>query len=121
MTKQNQNRGIIMSGGTINAGQIAVGDQASNVQHASFDPAQLALAIQAIDAFRAALGVQVSALPEGGEAVAAADALATELKQKNPDRSRISGLLGTLTEIGKAAPGLATLATMAVNAVKLLL
>jgi chorismate mutase len=90
-----RNDGIVVSGGSFNAGNVAVGHGASAVRHGGDDPAQLLASLRELLADR----------PEALADVARVDA---ELQAPSLDHGRLRELLERITH---SAGGIAAVAT----------
>lgn len=119
MSNERGNKGIIQSGGSINTGQLAVGDRARNVQTIA-PAAQQAELVQHLAALVATLQEHRVELPKPDDAVHAAESLAEEVQKPQPNRSRIMTLLGVVADLGKLAPGIGTAVELVVKAAKAL-
>jgi hypothetical protein len=117
------NRGIVQHGGSIDAGQLAVGDGATNVRSgddvATIGHETLRLVLNRIEELQAA----ASHAPGAVEARIkdATSELAAELTKSTPSKSRLRSFLATLRDTGKTVTALGPAVQAVVKVVGLLL
>jgi hypothetical protein len=107
------NEGIWMSGGTIDAGALAVGRnaEATNVVGAAgrtlMERGQPEIADRLADLVRL-LAAHAPQLDNADELQATTEVVATELAKEKPNRTTVTGLLGGLADGVRSVAGLTT-------------
>jgi hypothetical protein len=116
MTEHNE--GIVISGGSINAGVIAAGHRAqvtTTVEQPRFsiDGIDNPEVAQALAALETALREHAAELADNATAVTQLHSLADELRRPEPRSSRVSEILGTLRDsVGSVAGVLGSIASI---------
>jgi hypothetical protein len=108
MARNHPNEGVQQSGGTINAGQLAVGRSARNVKIVTADVAE-ALHRQGrgaiegpLEALEIAVKTDGPALPQAGQMLTDVSNVAAEVMRPKADKTTIGTLLQRIGEAAKA-------------------
>jgi hypothetical protein len=115
-TRDRANEGIVQSGGSIVAGNLAVG-RGAVARGDVRAPAQETDIAEALRALRDAVAQHGAGLADPSVVASTVDELQEEAEKEQPDRFRLRGLLELLSEAGQSVGGIAA----AVTAVKVAL
>jgi|GEM_PF-2770101 len=108
------NRGIVITGGTLTAENLAVGDNAQLIHGASSASADLVRCLAAVEA---AIEAHRALLPDPDDLKSAASAASAEARRSKPNSGRI---FEVLKEIGSAASSVAPVVELVKSALSLL-